>query len=101
MWSWSYGCLSRIRSEHCDMVAEFACPDDGKNDGHGEYLPRKGSPGVTVPGHTATPEACIAMGESVRVLCCCETIIMLLNSIVDWIQLLTLSFNGVHPQPAL
>ena len=63
MWSWSYGCMSRIRSEHCDMVAEFSCPDDGKNDGHGEYLPRKGAPGVTVPHHTATPEACIAEGE--------------------------------------
>ena len=45
------------------MVAKFACPDDGKSDGHGEYLPRK-APGVTVPGHTATPEACIAEGES-------------------------------------
>ena len=83
MWSWSYGCLSRIRSEHCDMVAEFACPDDGKNDGHGEYLPRKGSPGVAVPGHTATPEACIAVGERALCLYCCETIIMHLDPNAD------------------
>ncbi len=89
MWSWSYGCLSRIRSEHCDMVAEFACPDDGKMDGHGEYLPRKGSSGVTVPGHTATPEACIAVGERAPFLCCSKT---LGPTVVDWIQPLTLGF---------
>lgn len=61
MWSWSYGCFSRIRSEKCDMVKEFACPDDGKDDGNGEYLPRK-APGVKVHGHTRTPEECIAQG---------------------------------------
>ena len=43
------------------MVAEYACPDDGKSDGHGEYLPRKAA-GIKVPGHTATPEECIAQG---------------------------------------
>eukprot|EP01050_Picozoa_sp_SAG11_P018292 SAG11_NODE_2742_length_3021_cov_2.505476_4_plen_157_part_00 len=63
MWSWSYGCLSRIRSEKCDMVAAYACPDDGKSDGHGEYLPRKAT-GIEVPGHTTTPEECIAQGPS-------------------------------------
>eukprot|EP01048_Picozoa_sp_COSAG05_P000603 COSAG05_NODE_17_length_35518_cov_34.728084_18_plen_245_part_00 len=59
LWSWSYGCMARIRSELCDMVGKYGCPDDGKNDGHGEYLPRQGS----VHGHTKTPEECIALGK--------------------------------------
>ena len=45
------------------MVGKYACPNDGKGDGHGEYLPRKAA-GVQVPGHTKTPEECIAHGAS-------------------------------------
>ena len=56
--------MSRIRSEHCDMVGLYGCPDDGKDDGHGEYLPRTGGPGVQ--GHTDTPEECIAIAQKLN-----------------------------------
>ena len=44
------------------MVNRYACPDDGRSDGHGEYLPRAG-PGVQWPHHTDTPEDCVALAR--------------------------------------
>ena len=44
------------------MVNRYACPDDGRSDGHGEYLPRAG-PGVQRPHHTGTPEECLALAR--------------------------------------